>query len=131
MSHPDFDKVLDQILTQDPRYAREAYGFLREALDYTQKMISQGNPELVRHVTGRELLEGIREFALSQFGPMTLPVFEAWGIHRGEDFGEIVFNLVDHGFLNKTEQDSRKDFQDAYNFHDAFRKPFLPSRKLS
>ena len=93
--------------------------------------ISRGNPELLRHVSGRELLEGIREFGLAQFGPMTLPVFEAWGIHRGEDFGEIVFNLVDHGFLNKTKQDSRNDFQGAYDFHDAFRKPFLPSHKLS
>ena len=92
--------------------------------------MAKENRDQPRHVTGQELLEGIRGYALTQFGPMVELVFAEWGVHRCEDFGEIVFNMVDIGLLGKTEQDSREDFQNGYNFHDAFRKPFLPSKKL-
>ena len=80
----------------------------------------------VRHVTGQQLLAGIRQHALAQFGPMAATVLNEWGVHRCEDFGEIVFNLVENGVLAKTEQDSRADFQGGYDFDEAFRKPFLP-----
>ena len=60
---------------------------------------------------------------------MTMTVFEEWGIRVCGDFGEIVFNMVDNGLLAKTEKDSRTDFQDGYQFEDAFRTPFLPSSK--
>ena len=62
---------------------------------------------------------------------MTLTVLEEWGIKCCEDFGEIVFNMVENKLLAKTEQDSREDFRNGYDFHDAFRKPFLPSRIAS
>jgi uncharacterized repeat protein (TIGR04138 family) len=84
-----------------------------------------------RHVSGQELLEGIRQFALAQFGPMTMSVFAEWGIHSGADFGEIVFNLVESKLLSKTETDSQADFQNGYDFFEAFRRPFLPSSKDS
>jgi uncharacterized repeat protein (TIGR04138 family) len=131
MQEPNFDQVLETILARDPRYPREAYLFLREALDFTQKNISKENKDTVRHVTGQELLEGIREYALAQFGPMTLTVFEEWGVRRGEDFGEIVFNLVENRLLSKTDQDSRDDFKGVYDFTQAFRQPFLPKNRLS
>lgn len=83
----------------------------------------------MRHVSGQELLAGIRDYALLQFGPMTLTLFEEWGVHRGEDFGEIVFNLVDNGLLSKTPQDSRADFKGGYDFPLTFRQPFLPRAK--
>ncbi len=130
MQEPNFDQVLERILARDARYQRDAYLFLREALDFTQKKVSKENKDTVRHVTGQELLEGIREFALTQFGPMTVTVFEEWGVRRGEDFGEIVFNLVENGLLSKTEQDSRDDFKGVYNFDQAFRQPFLPKNRL-
>ncbi len=121
------DDVLEEILARDTRYARDAYYFMREALDHTQKQQLKTRKAEPRHVTGQELLEGIRQFALDQFGPMTLTVLDEWGVRRCEDFGEIVFNMVDAHLLGKTDKDSREDFKGGYDFHEAFRKPFLPS----
>ena len=126
MQEANFDLKLEQILAKDKRYAREAYRFVREALDFTQKPILRENPGALRHVSGQELLEGIRQFALQQFGPMAATVFEEWGVRRCADFGEIVFNMVDASLLAKTEKDSRNDFQNGYDFADAFQKPYWP-----
>ena len=125
------DEILDKILTSDSRYHRDAYLFVRESLDHTQKLITKPAKNEIRHVTGKELLEGIREYGLAQFGPMVLTVFNEWGIHRCEDFGEIVFNMVEHKLLSKTEADTRNDFKDAYDFIEAFRRPFQPAQKKS
>ena len=130
MQEVNFDEVLEQILAQDPRFAREAYHFTREALDFTQKLISRENKGNVRHVTGQELLDGIRQFALQQYGPMTVTVLEEWNVKNCRDFGDIVFNMVESGLLAKTDKDTRDDFQHGYDFTDAFRKPFWPQRKL-
>ena len=116
---------------KDPRYAREAYFFVREALDHTQKTIGKDNRGVIRHVSGQELLAGIRDYALSQFGPMAMMVLEEWGVRTCEDFGEIVFNMVEFGVLAKTDKDTRADFAGGYEFHEAFRKPFLPSQRLA
>jgi len=132
MQAASFEEAIEQIAAKDPRYHREAYFFLREALDHTY--IMTGKPPKkneVHHVSGKELLKGIREYALQQFGPMTLTVLDEWGVKCCEDFGEIVFNMVETKLLAKTEQDSRADFQNGYDFHEAFRKPFLPSRDAS
>jgi uncharacterized repeat protein (TIGR04138 family) len=129
MQEVTFEEALEAIVAKDPRYQRDAYLFLREALDYTQKLVGKEDGGKVRHVTGQELLEGIRQFGLEQFGPMTLTVFEEWGVRTCRDFGEIVFNMVEIGLLAKTEKDSRADFQSGYEFEDAFRKPFLPAEK--
>ena len=125
-----FDEALEQILARDSRFHRDAYHFLREALDYTQRHQPREPRAKLRHVTGQELLEGIRRFALEQFGPMTMTVLEEWGVRRCEDFGDIVFNMVEVRLLAKTEQDSREDFRGGYEFAEAFKKPFLPSINL-
>ncbi|MBI5772723.1 MAG: hypothetical protein HZA89_03145 [Verrucomicrobia bacterium] len=124
------DEVLEKIVAKDPRYTREAYFFVREALDYTQKIALKSTKGEFRHVTGQELLGGIRQFALEQFGPMTLTVLDEWGVRRCEDFGELVFNMVDNSLLGKTETDSREDFKGGYDFEEAFRRPFLPKSRL-
>ena len=129
MQEVSFEESLVKIQAKDPRYHREAYLFVRDGLDYTQKMIVKDARRRVRHVTGQELIAGIREFALQQFGPMAKTVLEDWGIHRCEDFGEIVFNMIEVGWLAKTSKDSRADFANGYDFDDAFRKPFLPKAK--
>jgi len=129
MQEVSFEKAIDLILTKDSRYHREAYSFVKEALDHTQRTVRKQNRGRVRHVTGQELLEGIREFALTQYGPMAMSLLEEWGIHNSRDFGEIVFNMVDIGWLAKTEKDSRADFAEGYDFFEALRKPFLPSSK--
>lgn len=130
MQEVSFEEALELIRAKDPRYQREAYLFLREALDYTQKTIGKDNKGRIRHVSGQELLEGIRQYAINQFGPMAMLVLEEWGVRACSDFGELVFNMVEIGLLAKTEKDSRADFRGGYDFYDAFRKPFLPKSKL-
>ena len=129
MHEVSFEEVLEQMLAKDSRYHRDAYLFVKDALDHTQKIVAKGGQGRLRHVTGQELLGGIREYALQQFGPMVMTVFEEWGVRSCRDFGEIVFNMVEHSLLAKTEKDSREDFQDGYDFDEAFRKPFLPASK--
>jgi uncharacterized repeat protein (TIGR04138 family) len=129
MQEIDFDETVELILTRDSRFSREAYTFVREALDYTQKLIGKETRGQIRHVSGQELLDGIRQFALQQFGPMTVTVFEEWGVRNCRDFGEIVFNMVEIGLLAKTDKDTRDDFQNGYDFTEAFRKPFWPQGK--
>jgi uncharacterized repeat protein (TIGR04138 family) len=131
MHEINFDEAVEQILEKDPRFARDAYAFVREALDFTQKLIGRENKGNVRHITGQELLDGIRQFALQQFGPMAVTVFEEWGVKNCRDFGDIVFNMVEISLLAKTDKDSRDDFQNGYDFTDAFRKPFWPQGKLN
>jgi len=131
MQEVNFDEVVDKLIAQDPRFAREAYNFTREALDFTQKLISRENKGCVRHVTGQELLEGIRQFAVQQYGPMTMTVLGEWGIHNCRHFGEIVFNMVESGLLAKTDTDTRDDFQSGYDFTEAFRKPFWPESRIA
>jgi len=129
MHEANFDEGIDEIVARDPRYRRDAYLFVRDALDHTQKLAPKERREGL-HVTGQELLSGIREYALAQFGPMTITVLEDWGIIRCEDFGEIVFNIVEAGLFSKTDTDSRADFRGGYDFQEAFRKPFLPQSKM-
>jgi uncharacterized repeat protein (TIGR04138 family) len=129
MQQLNFDDVLDKMVEQNPRYRRDAYLFLREALEFTQKAISKANKNQVRHITGGELLNGIREYALALYGPMTITVLEDWGITSCEDFGHMVFLMVENNLLRKTEQDSLEDFKKGYSFDEAFRQPFRPVRK--
>ena len=124
-----FDEVLNKIVANDRRYHRDAYNFIREALAHTQRKSGKIPKGEIKHVTGQALLAGIREFALTEFGPMALTVFEEWGVRSCEDFGEIVFNMVESGLLAKTEADSRADFKGGYDFAEAFRRPFLPTDK--
>jgi uncharacterized repeat protein (TIGR04138 family) len=126
-----FPEALDQIVAADPRYDKEAYLFLRDALDFTLKARKKSKTEPGRHVTGQELLEGVRQHALHEFGPMVPTVFEAWGLREGVDIGEMVFNLIRAGIFGKTESDSLDDFRGGYDFHDAFVKPFLPSAPIA
>ncbi len=122
-----FAEALDSIVAADPRYQRDAYVFLRDALDYTTKQQKKSKGAAVRHVAGPELLEGVRLYALKEFGPMVMTVFAHWGIERCEDIGHIVFNLIGAGIFGKTEQDSIDDFKAVYDFDEAFVKPFQAS----
>lgn len=128
----DFTEVVEAIYKEDSRYDRAAYVFVRQALDHTigrmqkQKIKRKGN-----HVSGQELLEGIRTFAIDQYGPLTYTVLQHWGITKCEHFGDIVFNLVEYGVLGKTEQDSKSDFKDGYCFNEAFLEPFEPMANLT
>ena len=123
-----FAEALDSIIANDPRYQRDAYIFLRDALDYTTKQQKKARGTTVRHVAGPELLEGVRQYALKEFGPLVITVFESWGIRACEDIGHMVFNLIDAGVFEKTEEDSMEDFKSVYDFREAFVKPFAPTK---
>ena len=103
------------ILKRDPRYRPEAYEFVIQALHHT---ITKAGER--RHVSARELLEGIRDYALERFGQLSLVVLDAWGVKATDDFGEIVFNLIDAKLMGKTDTDTKEDFHAVYDFHDAF-----------
>jgi uncharacterized repeat protein (TIGR04138 family) len=123
-----FAEALDSIVASDPRYQRDAYVFLRDALDFTTKQQKKVKGVSVRHVTGPELLDGVRRYALKEFGPMVMTVFENWGIRSCEDIGNIVFNLIGAGVFGKTEEDSIEHFKNVYDFEEAFVKPFAPEK---
>ncbi len=113
------DELLDTILARDQRYDREAYLFVSESLGYTVQKSDRAG-----HVSGRELCEGLSEFALRQFGRLARTVLENWGVASSGDIGEIVFNMVDVGLLRKTDEDSREDFVGALDFDEAFDRGF-------
>jgi uncharacterized repeat protein (TIGR04138 family) len=117
--------TLKDLAQKDGRYAPDGFQFVLEALDFTAKKMKQ-DTEKRRHVSGGELLEGIRAYALHQFGPLSLTLLNSWGIRNTRDFGEIVFILVKSGKLRKTEEDAIEDFEGSYDFDDAFVAPFLP-----
>jgi uncharacterized repeat protein (TIGR04138 family) len=123
-----FAEALDSIVASDPRYQRDGYAFLRDALDFTTKQQKKIKGVSVRHVTGPELLDGARQYALKEFGPMVMTVFDNWGIHSCEDIGNMVFNLIGAGIFGKTEEDSIEHFKNVYDFEDAFLKPFEPEK---
>lgn len=132
MQDPDFAEIVSLICKEDPRFDRKAYDFVRLGLDHTVKELRKkdaARAEKSRHVSGGELLDGLRIYALDQFGPLTKTVLNAWGVTRCADFGDIVFNLIEYNVFSKTESDRREDFADLYDFDDAFVKPFQPTRR--
>jgi uncharacterized repeat protein (TIGR04138 family) len=130
------------LLQEDRRYKPEAYIFIFEALSFAQNTLGMGadkpsenppqhvapppDPEETpeRHVTGQELCEAIRIYALHQYGYMAKVVLNSWGLHNTADFGEVVFNLIRIGKMKKTPSDTRVDFNDLYDFNTAFREEF-------
>lgn len=132
MQDLEFTEIVELICKEDARFDRKAYTFIRQALDHTVKELKKKQPERTQksqHVSGAELLQGIRNYALDQFGPLTKTVLNNWGVQRCTDFGDIVFNLIEYNVFSKTENDRREDFADLYDFSEAFEKPFAPARK--
>jgi len=112
---------IEKIARLDGRYEPEAYFFVLEGLEYTQKKLKRtGASKEERHVSGQELCEGIRELAIQQFGPLALTVFKQWGVSKTRDFGEIVYTLIQNDLMGKTDEDSVEDFTDVYDFKEAF-----------
>ena len=127
-SDTTFFDTIDRICRQDRRYQAEAYLFVRDVLDYTVHQLDKtASADAERHVSGIELLEGFRELALQEFGPMTAKVMSRWGLKESFDVGQIVFNLVKAELLGTSPSDSPDDFRDQVSFHDAFVVPYLPA----
>jgi len=109
------ENPLQEAVAKDPRYKPEAYIFVHDALGHTWARLDER-----RHVTGRELLEGIKDLALKRYGRMAKAVLNSWGVKTTDDFGAIVFNLVGAGLLSKTEEDRVEDFHEVYDFDEVF-----------
>jgi uncharacterized repeat protein (TIGR04138 family) len=141
----NFRDELARIIARDPRYTIEGYAFILEALDQarTQKLSGKRrNPEQERssqparetrssapqsskprgsgHVTGSELCEAVRRLAKRQFGLLAATVLTHWGVRSTSDIGEIVYNLIAAGDLEKTSDDARSDFDNVFDFETAF-----------
>ena len=132
MQHPDFSEIVTLICKEDTRFDRKAYDFVRMGLDHTVKELRKkdaARAERSRHVSGPELLEGLRAYSLDQFGPLAKTVLNAWGVRRCRDFGDIVFNLIEYNVFSKTENDRPEDFSDIFDFDEAFVKPFQPAKR--
>ncbi|NIP59647.1 MAG: hypothetical protein GWM92_15080 [Gemmatimonadetes bacterium] len=108
-------EILDRLVERNPRYDGRAYFFVLAALHGVMEGLDRP-----RHISGRELAEGVRSLALERFGPMARTVLEHWGIHTTDDLGEIVFALVECGVLTKQDEDRKEDFQDVFDFEEAF-----------
>ncbi|MAE77027.1 MAG: hypothetical protein CMJ85_09185 [Planctomycetes bacterium] len=111
------DKIVE-VCQRDSRYRRNAYLFVLDALDLTIQRISRSGRN--RHVGGRDLLVSIRDLGAQRFGPMAKTVFNQWGVVATEDFGQMVFNLIDVGLLQRRQQDTIHDFADGYDFERVF-----------
>ena len=123
----DFFAAVERILEPDSRFDRNAYHFLKESLELITGDGKKHKPRIVGHVTAHQLLDGVREHALRQFGPMVPTVFAYWGVTKCEDFGDMVYQLIALGTFGKSDKDSIDDFKNAYTFHDAFVVPFRPT----
>ncbi len=126
MAKINFAEVVEQICEKDLRFSSDAYHFVQEGLNHTLKSLKRGGQHAHRHVSGQELLHGLREFALKEYGPMSKAVLNEWGIKTTDDIGQIVFNLVNASVLGKNDTDSPSDFKNVFSFDDAFVKPFVP-----
>ena len=117
----DWEIAVEDLAERDGRFSKEAFFFIYHALDFTVKKMGWGEVEVEkRHVSGRDLLMGISEYAFDQFGPLTREVLSHWRVHQTRDFGEIVFALVEGDLMGKTERDSIEDFIDVYDFGEEF-----------
>jgi len=110
------------------RYHREAYDFVIQSLRVAQellgRMVAAHADDESAHISGQELLEGIRVLALKQFGMMAPAVFGHWGVHSTDDFGRIVFDLVEREEFRRTERDQMSDFTDVYSFDEVFQREY-------
>ena len=126
MQPMQFHQAVEVVRSRDPRFEAGAYFFLKDALDFTLKQVQDANEGASRHVSGQELLEGFRDLALQEFGPMAATLLQEWGIHSCTHVGELVFHLIDAGVFGKQDSDTREDFAEVYDFDKAFVDPFIP-----
>ncbi len=115
ISNVEFLRKISEIAEKDGRYGKEAYLFILAGLEYTLSELKER-----RHLTGQELSWGIAAYARDQYGYLAKTVLNNWGIHKTNDFGEIVYLLIDNGLMGKTEEDRKEDFFDVFDFSKEF-----------
>lgn len=123
-----------KLLKEDSRYKYEAYQFIREALQFAHEHLPELSkaavaadslsPPRAKHITGQQLCEACRRYAIDQYGYLARMVLASWGINSTSDFGEIVYNLIRIEQMRKSDSDRREDFDDVYSFDGAFEPEF-------
>jgi uncharacterized repeat protein (TIGR04138 family) len=123
---------LSRVVACDSRYPIDAYIFALESLEYTRaqkklkasKLRGQGRARTrvaANHVTGAELCRGACELALSQYGLLAHSILSGWGVRRTADLGNIIYNMINSGELEKTESDAQTDFEEVLDLDEALR----------
>ncbi len=120
---------LRKVLMKDSRYRPEAYQFLYEALEKTVQRVgkTEEDEDKSKHISGQELLDGMRVHATQLFGPLAAQVWRTWGVKDTIDWGRIVFNLVEGELLRRQETDTVEDFRDGYDFDEVFVRGYVPA----
>ncbi|MCH1522033.1 MAG: hypothetical protein L7T80_04315 [Arenicellales bacterium] len=113
------DEILDQLQERNPRFHSRSYEFVLHALHSVIRSLDKP-----RHISGRELADGVRELALGRYGPLARTVLEHWGIHETEDVGRVVFAMVEQGILVKEDEDQQQDFTDLFDFEQVFEQDY-------
>jgi uncharacterized repeat protein (TIGR04138 family) len=124
-----FEESIAAILLRDARYDGQAYLFLKDSLDFTLKRFLEENGGQPRHVSGKELLEGFRDHALDQYGPMAATLMDEWGVKECRDVGNMVFLMIEEQIFGRQESDKPEDFDKVFDFRKELREPFLPSKR--
>lgn len=128
-------KTLEEVVQELDRYPVEAFLFVQEGLQHAAARIHgapSAEPKTPRHISGQELCEGLRDFALQRWGRLSRTVLRSWGIHSTFDFGQIVFALIANQIFAKTEEDEIEDFRDVYDFRTAFEADYrIPQAQAS
>ena len=128
MSTLSLEARIDELAQSRRDYASEAYHFVFESLDHVGERPSPLRAS--HHITVHQLLDGLRDLALQQFGPLSRCVFESWGVYGTDDFGEIVFRLIENDLLNRSDTDHRADFHDVFSFREAFEESYTPKIQI-
>lgn len=117
-------KTIEQVVQELDRYPIEAFQFIQEGLNFSVQRFHGKQADTPKHVSGQQLCEGLREFALMRWGRLSRTVLRRWGINATYDFGRIVFALIANGMLQKTDEDEIDDFRDVYDFRRAFESEY-------
>lgn len=126
MQAVQFEESIASIMRREGRYDGQAYFFLKESLDFTLKRVMEETGGKGRHVSGKELLEGFRDLAIEQFGPMASTLMDEWGVMECRDVGNMVFQLIEEQVFGRQESDKPEDFDGVFDFRKALCDPFLP-----
>lgn len=124
-----FRDTIERIVDHDPRYAVDAYEFINQAVSYTASQLKRSRKTKNPHISGQELLKGISEYAIDQFGPLAGEVMKTWGLKDGSSIGNVVFNMVEQQLLYANKDESVKDFHG--DFKSLFKTPFNTPEKKS
>lgn len=116
--------MLFSIKEKNGKYPEKAYLFAFKILKDLAK--NNKNQQKSENIKAANLLITFRNYALNEFGPMTASVLQEWNICSCRDLGNVIFDLVNAGVLEKDETDRIEDFEEIYDFNEAFIHPYLP-----